>query len=96
MAVNIMHTETNDVVASVGEVRRHWGGIVGTYPHYGTHDPSQGTFLSLPIEPAEYARRARSWVASGTQLVGGCCGIGPEHIKALHDELPRTLEKRSH
>lgn len=25
---------------------------------------------------------------SGVRLLGGCCGTGPEHIKALHEALP--------
>ena len=33
---------------------------------------------------AAYLRWAESWVAAGARIVGGCCGIGPEHIAALH------------
>ncbi|MGH3006689.1 MAG: homocysteine S-methyltransferase family protein [Gaiellaceae bacterium] len=29
-----------------------------------------------------------SWIDRGAQLVGGCCGIRPEHIRALADMLP--------
>jgi S-methylmethionine-dependent homocysteine/selenocysteine methylase len=93
MAVNIMHTETNDVASSIDEVKRHWNGVVGTYPHHGTHDPSQGGYIATPIEPKDYARHARSWVEHGAQFIGGCCGIGPEHIRALNDELPRRTTK---
>jgi len=24
-------------------------------------------------------------VAAGATIIGGCCGIGPEHIKAISD-----------
>ena len=30
---------------------------------------------------------ARDWVARGADIVGGCCGIGPEHITALRAAL---------
>ncbi|MBS1154971.1 MAG: homocysteine S-methyltransferase [Proteobacteria bacterium] len=30
-----------------------------------------------------YLAFARDWVARGASIVGGCCGIGPEHIQAL-------------
>lgn len=30
-----------------------------------------------------YLQWARDWVARGAQIVGGCCGVGPEHIAAL-------------
>jgi methionine synthase I (cobalamin-dependent) len=27
----------------------------------------------------------------GAQLVGGCCGIRPEHIRALRERLPSRV-----
>ena len=35
------------------------------------------------ITPQAYLHWARDWVARGAQIVGGCCGVGPEHIEAL-------------
>ena len=35
------------------------------------------------IEPADYLEKAKSWVDSGAQIIGGCCGIGVEEIKAI-------------
>lgn len=37
------------------------------------------------LTPDAYLEFARSWHAAGANLLGGCCGIGPDHIKALHD-----------
>jgi S-methylmethionine-dependent homocysteine/selenocysteine methylase len=34
-----------------------------------------------------YLELARRWVAAGASIVGGCCGIGPEHISALSAHL---------
>ena len=31
----------------------------------------------------QYLEWARRWVTAGATMVGGCCGIGPEHIAAL-------------
>lgn len=33
--------------------------------------------------PLRYAEWARAWQAAGASMIGGCCGIGPEHIAAL-------------
>ncbi|MDO5640430.1 MAG: homocysteine S-methyltransferase family protein [Neisseria sp.] len=33
--------------------------------------------------PDNYLARAQRWCAAGADMVGGCCGIGPEHIEAL-------------
>ena len=35
------------------------------------------------LDPSGYLEFARDWVAGGAGIVGGCCGIGPEHIAAL-------------
>ncbi|KAI8466981.1 MAG: Homocysteine S-methyltransferase [Monoraphidium minutum] len=39
------------------------------------------------ITPAAYARFAGAWARRGAALVGGCCGVGPEHIRAVAAEL---------
>lgn len=39
------------------------------------------------IDPPGYAKWARQWLALGAQIVGGCCGIGPDHIAALRDAV---------
>jgi S-methylmethionine-dependent homocysteine/selenocysteine methylase len=47
------------------------------------------TDLRADVTPEAYLRWARDWVACGAQIVGGCCGVGPEHIAAL-----RSLDAR--
>lgn len=39
------------------------------------------------ITPAGYLRWVDDWLARGASLVGGCCGIAPEHIRAIRDSL---------
>jgi S-methylmethionine-dependent homocysteine/selenocysteine methylase len=39
------------------------------------------------LDPAGYLGFARAWAARGATIVGGCCGIGPEHIAALRAEF---------
>ncbi|MEI6642574.1 MAG: homocysteine S-methyltransferase family protein [Novosphingobium sp.] len=38
------------------------------------------------LTPEGYGRFARAWHAAGASILGGCCGIGPEHIAALREE----------
>lgn len=33
--------------------------------------------------PENYVAWARTWVDAGADIVGGCCGIAPEHIEML-------------
>jgi S-methylmethionine-dependent homocysteine/selenocysteine methylase len=37
--------------------------------------------------PKKYAEHAMSWVRNGATIIGGCCEIGPAHIKALYSRL---------
>jgi S-methylmethionine-dependent homocysteine/selenocysteine methylase len=39
--------------------------------------------IRADLTPARYAEFAKAWVQHGADIVGGCCGIGPEHIAAL-------------
>jgi len=39
------------------------------------------------VTPDAYLELARRWVAAGASVVGGCCGIGPEHVSALSAQL---------
>lgn len=39
------------------------------------------------LGPESYAHWAASWVANGASVIGGCCGIGPEHIAALRSHF---------
>ncbi|TWB43459.1 homocysteine S-methyltransferase family protein [Nitrospirillum pindoramense] len=44
--------------------------------------------LRADLTPASYLDWARRWVDAGAAIVGGCCGIGPDHIRALAAALP--------
>lgn len=39
------------------------------------------------LTPARYAAFAMGWVAQGATIVGGCCEVGPAHIRALAEAL---------
>ncbi|MDO4248934.1 MAG: homocysteine S-methyltransferase family protein [Neisseria sp.] len=42
-------------------------------------------------DPPHYLQWAERWLAAGADTVGGCCGIGPEHIAVLAANLkPKT------
>lgn len=47
------------------------------------------SILRADLDPAAYLRFARDWVARGATIVGGCCGIGPDHIAALRSAFGR-------
>ena len=85
--VFVMHTLVEDTVPALGVVRERWDGPLGAYPHSGKFVMPNWQFTDM-ISPEDFAEEALRWVGLGVRVVGGCCGIGPEHIRALKEVLP--------
>ena len=47
------------------------------------------------ISPEGYLAAAEQWVAMGAQIIGGCCGIGPDHIRLLKSRLPKQIPQKT-
>ncbi|MDH3693333.1 MAG: homocysteine S-methyltransferase family protein [Gammaproteobacteria bacterium] len=88
MMMNVMHTAVPDVEQAMEVVRKYWDGPVGVYPEAGYFNMPNWQFVDV-IEPDELAKAAQAWIDNGVCLVGGCCGLGPEHIAALKQTLSR-------
>jgi S-methylmethionine-dependent homocysteine/selenocysteine methylase len=86
--VAIMHTLTEDTPPALRELSGRWTGPVGAYPHSGEFIMPHWQFVDI-ISPEEFAKQAQGWTGMGVQLVGGCCGIGPEHIRLLEERLAK-------
>ena len=86
MLMNIMHTPIVDIDESINIIRRYWQGPVGVYPESGYFTMPDWQFVDI-IEPQEFANLALGWVDRGVRMIGGCCGLGPAHISALHKAL---------
>ena len=41
----------------------------------------------FPMGPAEFAAFVPQLIAAGANFIGGCCGTGPEHIRAIRDAV---------
>lgn len=39
------------------------------------------------MEPAAFAEGVAECIRAGAQIVGGCCGTTPEHIRAVHERI---------
>lgn len=39
------------------------------------------------MSPQQYANHAMTWVQGGASIIGGCCEIGPGHMRAVHERL---------
>jgi len=46
--------------------------------------------LRKDLDPQAYLGWAQQWTQSGASIIGGCCGIGPEHIQKLDRHFTRS------
>lgn len=53
-------------------------------------DSSEPQAMRMDMEVDEYCRVVSRWVDElGVEIVGGCCGIGPDYIDAIHQQLTK-------
>ncbi|MCQ9426437.1 homocysteine S-methyltransferase family protein [Pseudomonas sp. LJDD11] len=66
---------------------------VGAYANAFPPQPKDATAndgldeLREDLDPQGYQQWAADWVKRGATHIGGCCGIGPEHIAVLAESL---------
>ena len=78
--------------ACLEELARATRAPTGCYPNVGQPDMAAGTWSFDPEwTPERFAGAAAKWVARGAQVIGGCCGTSPDHIRALRAALPPVL-----
>ena len=74
------------VKGTVSFLRGHSRLPVGVYPNLGRFiDP--GWDFEQASAPAAFAHQAQTWLDEGAAIVGGCCGVGAEHISAARDAI---------
>lgn len=82
----IMHSDADVTGAALQVLRRFWDGPIAIYPNSGHFVDLHLQFDSV-CSDAEFERVALGWLRQGVQIVGGCCGIGPSHIRRLGGKL---------
>ena len=87
--VIVMHSEVEYIVPSLEVMKEKWEAPLGAYAHSGHWSRPDWNFDAV-ISPDDYLREAEGWVEAGARLIGGCCGIGPEHIRLLSENLTRA------
>jgi S-methylmethionine-dependent homocysteine/selenocysteine methylase/SAM-dependent methyltransferase len=66
---------------------------LGVYPNLG-HLAGRRWRFDDTVDAAAYARLALEWREEGAQLIGGCCGVTPDHIAALVQAVADTKPGR--
>jgi homocysteine S-methyltransferase len=66
---------------------------LGVYPNLGYYTES-GWAFDRRIGGEEYAELAAGWRREGAQIIGGCCGVRPDHLAAAKEKLAGTRPGR--
>ena len=78
----IAHSDIEVTGQAIKIAKKKFNGVLGAYPNRGHYEKPHWKFVDN-ITPSEYLEKAKSWVDNGTQIVGGCCGVGVKEIKAI-------------
>jgi S-methylmethionine-dependent homocysteine/selenocysteine methylase len=78
----LMHSDLKATRPALEVMRAHHDGWLGVYPNAGHWLRPQWAFVDQ-VEPVDFVAEAEAWYDTGARILGGCCGIGPDHITAL-------------
>lgn len=75
----------SDTLNESGEGKTEIGAYANAFPPQGENAAANSTLTDLrtDLTPDSYLDQARKWIKDGATILGGCCGIGPEHIAVL-------------
>ena len=78
----IAHSNIDVTGKAVKIAKKIFNGIIGAYPNVGFYEKPHWIYEDN-MKPEDFLIQAKSWVENGSQIIGGCCGIGPDLIKSL-------------
>ncbi|MEM7345153.1 MAG: homocysteine S-methyltransferase family protein [Chloroflexota bacterium] len=86
-AVGIMHSKVETTGPALEVLGQHWSGPKLAYAETGRLEAPDWVFEEI-CSPQAYVTEVKRWVDDyGVQIIGGCCGTGPEHIRLLKEQL---------
>ncbi|MEE9250682.1 MAG: homocysteine S-methyltransferase family protein [Alphaproteobacteria bacterium] len=80
-AAGVMHSGAELIVEALQPVRRHFAGPLMAYPDSGYFEMPDWRFVDV-ITPQRFEAFCRDWIECGVQILGGCCGLTEEHVRA--------------
>ena len=80
--MGIMHSSVDLIEDAIDQIKMNHDGLILAYPDSGYFKSPNWKFEEI-IAPADLVEFADQWKQAGANIIGGCCGLGPEHTKAL-------------
>lgn len=80
--MGVMHTNVHLTGPALDAVRAQWDGPLMAYPDSGYFTMPDWQFEEI-IPPDAFAGACLEWADAGVQILGGCCGLTVDHIRAM-------------
>ena len=78
----VMHTPSNLISGAINIIKTEFKGYLMAYPDSGYFKMPNWQFKDI-ISPESFRTFAHEWTQEGIQIIGGCCGLSPQHISTL-------------
>ncbi|MFA5335738.1 MAG: homocysteine S-methyltransferase family protein [Candidatus Omnitrophota bacterium] len=79
-------TGPKELIRAVKEISACTGGFISCQPNAGLPELRNGK-TCFPETPKAFAKYAVTFAGLGVNVIGGCCGTTPEHIKEVRSAL---------
>lgn len=89
----VMHTPAPLISAVTRELRTKFSGPLMAYPDSGYFEMPDWKFVNVLAED-RFESYCLEWLRQGVQLLGGCCGLSPAHIRAAARARQAYLQQR--
>ena len=87
----VMHSTIEDTDPALDVLRARWSGPLLAYPESGEEFRMPIWHYEERVSPDDLAAACEGWIAKGIQVLGGCCGTRPDHIRVLKERMPARL-----
>ena len=81
--MGIMHSSVDLIGDAIELVKTKHDDLIMAYPDSGYFKSPNWQFEEI-ITPNHLTEFANQWKQAGANIIGGCCGLGPEHTEALY------------
>jgi 5-methyltetrahydrofolate--homocysteine methyltransferase len=88
----------NELTETVHEIAQNWPRFISALPNAGLPIMIDGKSV-FPMNPADFTKGIERFVNEfGVNIVGGCCGTMPEHMRLLVEAVgvPNSASPRGH
>jgi homocysteine S-methyltransferase len=87
VAVGVNCTPPQFITSLIAQARRSTDKPVLVYPNSGEAYNAESKSWRPAVDSVDFTESCQSWRELGAALIGGCCRIGPQHIRRIRRRL---------